>query len=170
MRYEFARWLPALCSWVPAPAGCCDTSRAVNVLKPAEFPLLIHGVCVRTLSLPRCSVLFSEPFGSLLHIAWDSSALALGLLLPWTLDCCLLLIPSEAGRALMAGRALPKAPREAALQGWQRVSEVHLPPSLRDAGRQRRSEPALEGGGLTAAVPGHSISVRGTHSLLLTLL
>lgn len=170
MHYELAPWLPALCSHVPAPTGCCDTSHAVNMLEPAGVSPSICGVRVWTLSLPRHGGLFSKPLGSLLHIDGTHLCSPQPCCGPWHWICYILLLPTRAGRVLMSRSPSPKAPQDAPLQGWQRISEVYLLPSLCSAGVQKAPELEPEGGGVTPAVLGHSDSIHVMHPLFATLL
>lgn len=70
----------------------------------------------------------------------------------------------------MSRSPFPKAPQDAPLQGWQRISEVYLLPSLCGAGVQKAPELEPEGGGVTPAVLGHSDSIHVVHPLFATLL
>lgn len=172
MHYELAPWLPALCSWVPAPAGYCDASRAVNMLELVGFSLLIPWrSCPDPLPAMVQWLACSE---SLLVASYtrDSSLLTPDLLLPLTLNWLPLAHSLQGWQGINASFPPSQStPRCTELQGLQRISGVYLLSDLCDAGLQRPPEPEPEGGGLPAApqhcsspptVPGHSVSIHLT--------
>lgn len=112
MHYELAPWLPALCSQVPALAGCCDTSCAVNTLVQVGVSSLICCVCVQIVSLPWCTGSFSKHFGSLLHSGWDSSLLTPALLMPLTVNSLPPGCSFQGWQGISASQPLPKALHE----------------------------------------------------------
>lgn len=174
MHYELAPWLPALCSQVPALAGCCDTSCAVNTLVQVGVSSLICCVCVQIVSLPWCTGSFSKHFGSLLHTGWDSSLLTPALLLPLTVNSLPPGSSFQGWQGISASQSLPKALQEVwscrgdrdqeAVSAVQPVRCWALELSLIRGRRAPCCSPVLK---LILEDPGHNIHIM--HSLFVTI-
>lgn len=168
MHYELAPWLPALWSQVPALAGCCDTSHAVNMLVQVGVSPLICRVCVQIVSLSRTGS-FSKHFGSL--------SLASALLQPLTPNSLPPGCSSKAGRASVPHSLFSKHSKQCRTAGvtgdQQAVSAVQSLwcCAVEISGiRGRRASccsPALQ---LILADPGHNIHIHVMHSLFVTIL
>lgn len=164
MHYELAPWLPALCSQVPALAGCCDTSCAVNTLVQVGVSSLICCVCVQIVSLPWCTGSFSKHFGSLLHTGWDSSLLTPALLLPLTVNSLPPGSSFQGWQGISASASSQSTPRSVELQGWQGSGSCICCPACAMLGSRALFNQREEGSLLLPSAEAHPCRPRTQYS------